>query len=111
MELVVSDATLVTADEFAALERALPLLEKREVREHFWQMFDPRQRRRAVFCQTSGTTGEPLRFLLSPEQLWMEWASIWRVWMWIGYRPYDRVAAFRHYEPKEGEPISRYDRS
>src|ERR1043166_5814110 len=69
--------------------RLLPVLSKQEVRDHFWQMFEPRQSRRAILSQTRGPTGEPLRFLLSREQVWMEWANIWRCWMWVGYRPYD----------------------
>jgi phenylacetate-CoA ligase len=88
----------------------LPLLQKQDVRDHFWELFDPAQRKNAILCQTSGTTGEPLRFLLSREQVWMEWASIISCWIWVGYRPYDRVAAFRHYEPSPGEPICRYER-
>ncbi|MSR65477.1 MAG: phenylacetate--CoA ligase family protein [Verrucomicrobiae bacterium] len=87
----------------------LPVLQKQEVRDHFWELFDPRQSRNGILCQTSGTTGEPLRFLLSREQVWMEWANIWRCWIWFGYRPYDRVVAFRHYEPKPGQPICNYE--
>lgn len=88
----------------------LPVLEKRHIREHFWQLIDRRRMRKGILCQTSGTTGEPLRFLLSPRQVTTEWADIWRCWIWAGYRPHDRVAAFRHYEPKPGEPISRFER-
>jgi len=90
--------------------QALPVLQKQEVREHFWELYDPKQRRNAILCQTSGTTGEPLRFLLSRDQVWNEWASIISCWIWVGYRLYDRVAAFRHYEPNPGEPISKYER-
>lgn len=90
--------------------KLLPILQKQEVRDHFWGMFDSKNSWQGILCQTSGTTGEPLRFLLSREQVCMEWADIWRCWIWAGYRPYDRVAAFRHYEPKPGEPVSRYER-
>jgi phenylacetate-CoA ligase len=91
--------------------KRLPILTKRELKEHFDELYDHSRARKAVLGQTSGTTGEPTQFLLSREQTVMELAYIWRFWLWAGYRPYARIAAFRHYKPKEGEPISKYERS
>ena len=89
----------------------LPILTKRELKEHFDELYDRNRAREAVLSQTSGTTGQPTQFLLTRDQTVMELAYIWRFWLWAGYRPYARVAAFRHYTPKEGEPISKYERS
>ena len=91
--------------------KQLPLLTKRELKEHFHALYDHNRAREAVLSQTSGTTGQPMQFLLSREQTVMELAYLWRFWLWAGYRPYARVAAFRHYIPEAGAPISRYERS
>jgi phenylacetate-CoA ligase len=91
--------------------KRLPILTKRDLREHFHELYDRHRAREAVLSQSSGTTGEPAQFLLTREQTVMELAYNWRFWLWAGYQPYARVAAFRHYTPKEGEPISRYERS
>jgi len=87
----------------------LPVLTKRDLREHFWELYDPARTRSAVLSQTSGTTGEPTQFLLTREQTVMELAYHWRFWSWAGYRPMARVAAFRHYTPGLGHPIHRYE--
>lgn len=91
--------------------RRLPVLTKRDLKEHFDELYDRSRARDAVLSQTSGTTGQPTQFLLSRQQTAMELAYIWRFWLWAGYRPYARIAAFRHYLPKQGEPISKYERS
>lgn len=90
--------------------KGLPLLTKRELKEHFDELYDRSRAGEAVLFQTSGTTGQPTQFLLSREQTVMELAYLWRFWLWTGYRPYARVAAFRHYTPQQGEPISKYER-
>ena len=91
--------------------KRLPILTKRELKEHFDELYDRSRAREALLSQTSGTTGQPTQFLLTRDQTVMELAYIWRFWLWAGYRPYARVAAFRHYTPKEGEPVSKYERS
>jgi len=89
--------------------RRLPVLTKRDLRDNFHDLFDRTRTREAVLSRTSGTTGEPTQFLLSRDQTVFELAYLWRFWSWAGYRPWARVAAFRHYLPQPGEPISRYD--
>src|SRR6267142_1383449 len=73
--------------------------------------FYRRRVREAVLMQTSGTTGEPTQFVIPRQQTVIELAYHWRFWLWAGYRPGSRIAAFRHYTPQESEPISRYERS
>lgn len=91
--------------------KRLPILTKRDLKQHFDELYDPSRARQAVLSQTSGTTGQPTQFLLTRDQTVMELAYIWRFWLWAGYRPYARVAAFRHYTPKQGEPVCKYERS
>jgi len=91
--------------------KRLPLLTKRDLKEHFAELYDHARSREAVLTQTSGTTGHPTQFLLPREQTVIELAYHWRFWFWAGYRPGSRVAAFRHYTPKQGAPISRYEHS
>src|SRR5207253_4017006 len=90
-----------------------------DLKQHFLELFDRSRAREAVLMQTSGTTGQPtqflvpreqtIQFLVPREQTISELSYHWRFWMWAGYRPGSLVAAFRHYTPKQGEPISRYD--
>ncbi|MGH8543279.1 MAG: phenylacetate--CoA ligase family protein [Gammaproteobacteria bacterium] len=91
--------------------KRLPILRRRDLKQHFDDLYDHTRAREAVLMQTSGTTGQPVQFLIPREQTVIELAYHWRFWLWAGYRPGSRVAAFRHYTPKEGEPICRYERS
>ena len=91
--------------------KRLPILTKRELKQHFHELYDRTRVREAVLSQSSGTTAEPTQFLLTRQQTVLELSYEWRFWLWVGYRPYARVAAFRHYIPKEaGAPISKYER-
>jgi phenylacetate-CoA ligase len=60
---------------------------------------------------TSGSTGMPLRFLLTYEQKAYEMAYNIRFYQWAGYRTGSRIAAFRSYIPAtENDPLWKYDR-
>ena len=59
---------------------------------------------------TSGTTGEPLQVYTSKNQWIMEQGIIWRSWKWADYNFRDKIAIFRSYAPKEGEPKLKKDR-
>lgn len=91
--------------------KRLPILRRRDLKQHFHDLYDRSRAREAVLMQTSGTTGQPVQFLIPREQTVIELAYHWRFWLWAGYRPGSRVAAFRHYTPREGDPIYRYERS
>src|SRR5262249_3744099 len=65
----------------------LPILSKETVRrefEHLWA--DNRRQFRPHMEQTTGTSGEPLRFLLDKPSNVLEFAYYWRHWSWAGYR-------------------------
>jgi phenylacetate-CoA ligase len=50
------------------------------------------RRYRPVPCTTSGTTGEPLQFLLDRDSNVLEFVYYWRHWAWAGYRLGDAFA-------------------
>jgi phenylacetate-CoA ligase len=91
----------------------LPVLSKQTVREQPGNFVNPQHDARQVFeDHTSGSTGQPLRFLLTREQKYYEMAYNIRFYSWAGYRTGARVAAFRHYIPKtERDPLWQYKRS
>jgi phenylacetate-CoA ligase len=90
----------------------LPILNKATVRARFNDFINPHHPRRGVFeDHTSGSTGEPFRFLLTAEQKAYEMAYSIRFWRWAGYRTGDRIAAFRSYIPAaKQEPLWKLDR-
>jgi phenylacetate-CoA ligase len=65
----------------------LPLLSKQTVRTEFDQFCAAnRSRYESFVAQTSGTSGEPLRFLLDKPSNVLEFVYYWRHWSWAGYR-------------------------
>lgn len=65
----------------------LPLLSKQILRSEFGRLqSNDRQRYRARVAQTSGTSGEPIQFLLDKRANVLEFAYYWRHWSWAGYR-------------------------
>jgi phenylacetate-CoA ligase len=101
-------------DDFRELSdlARLPVLDRMTVRERFSDFVNPRHNPRRVFeDHTSGSTGVPLRFLLTLEQKAYEMAYSIRFWRWAGYRTGARIAAFRHYiPPTESDPLWKRDR-
>jgi phenylacetate-CoA ligase len=75
----------------------LPLLSKEGVRENRDALVadNARRFRPAVIC-TSGTTGQPLRFLIDKPSNILEFVYYWRHWSWAGYRLGDRFAQLRY---------------
>jgi phenylacetate-CoA ligase len=103
-----------TPDDFRELSdlSRLPVLEKQQVRENPDQFLNRRfDRSRLIEDHTSGSTGEPLRFLLTVEQKAYEMAYSIRFWRWAGYRTGARIAAFRHYIPRrQTDPLWQHDK-
>lgn len=97
------------SDPFAELAK-LPVLTKREVRENHGEFCVAGAAAKSLKFTTSGTTGEPLAVYTCPEQWQYEQAVIWRQWKWAGYDFRDRVAIFRSYAPKPGQPLVKVDR-
>jgi phenylacetate-CoA ligase len=88
---------------------ALPELTKETVRENFRELhaenlddYGP------VPTETSGSTGTPTKFLLDRESNIIQFASIWRVLNWAGYRFGDRFADLTGFLIK-GDRLFRYD--
>jgi len=79
-------------DSVQALQK-LPVLTKQIIRQHRKEI-TPRNinRLRYVSGSTGGSTGEPLRFFMSIEDLRRENALLYRGWSHGGYRPGDRIA-------------------
>jgi len=75
----------------------LPLLSKEMVRANYGALrADNAKRFRPSVVCTSGTTGEPLRFLVDKPSNVLEFVYYWRHWSWAGYRPGDRFAQLRY---------------
>ncbi len=73
--------------------RKLPTLSKATLRREYSRLqatnrgqFEPR------LASTSGSSGEPLRFLLDKPSRVLEFVYYWRHWSWLGYRLGDRFA-------------------
>jgi phenylacetate-CoA ligase len=102
-----------TPDDFREMSdlARLPVLDKQTVREHPADFLNPHRDRRRVFADhTSGSTGEPLEFLLTAEQKAYEMAYSIRFWLWAGYRTGAPIIAFRSYIPAtEHDPLWKYD--
>lgn len=88
----------------------LPILSKDTVRADSHLLRRDPLPSRSICERTSGSTGEPLGVWVSPSQIAVEKATVWRHWSWVGYRFRDPVAIVRTYVPKEGEPLWRHDR-
>jgi len=96
-------------DPFVELKK-LPILSKKDVMENHADFCIPGAKKDSLTFFTSGTTGEPLQVYTSKNQWIMEQGIIWRSWKWADYNFRDKIAIFRSYAPKEGEPKLKKDR-
>lgn len=88
---------------------ALPFLTKEDVRQHYDELqSDDAPRRRTNTTETSGSTGTPTRFLLDADSNIHQFAAIWRVLNWTGYRFGQRYADMTGFLPK-GDGLWQYD--
>ncbi|NPV70689.1 MAG: phenylacetate--CoA ligase family protein [Firmicutes bacterium] len=72
----------------------IPLLTRESVASRFEDLCSDEMRAyRPVFCKTSGSTGQKLRFYLPSELKWgLGSAVLWRFYSWGGVKPGDRRA-------------------
>jgi len=65
----------------------LPIVDKTTLRKN-WDRFINQNLKinSGINSYTSGSTGMPMRFLLSREQESWRWASRYRMWQWAGYK-------------------------
>lgn len=88
--------------------KKLPILLKSDVKKNY-EKFLPMNPNNNLKFTTSGTTGQPMSFYTSSKQWINEQGIIWRHWLWAGYQFRDKMAIFRSYAPKEGEPLIKKD--
>jgi phenylacetate-CoA ligase len=93
----------------------LPTLSKATLRREFPRLqATDRRRYRPRLAQTSGSSGEPVRFLLDKPSNVLEFVYYWRHWSWAGYKLGNRFAElsssyFLRDESRAGE-VFRYQR-
>lgn len=86
----------------------LPTLSKQDVRVHFDELCaEGTSNTEKNTVRTSGTTGTPTRFLMDQESNLHQFASMWRVLNWAGYRFGNRFVDFKA-DPDKRFPVS-YD--
>ncbi len=53
-----------------------------------------------VVMTSSGSTGEPFRYVLSDDEKAIKWAGLYRFWKWAGYEMGDRIVNLTAFPPK-----------
>ena len=75
--------------------KKLPYLTKDIIRENFSDLFDRNLiGKNTRLNQTSGSTGEPMRYYLTLDGLSISWAAGYRGWNWGGYELGDKRVMF-----------------
>lgn len=89
----------------------LPILTKQLIRENFDDLIAKgAEKEYWIESHTSGSTGQPLTFLLDPDSDLRELAYTLRAWEFGDYRLGDPVIQLRSYVPKPGQPLHYFDR-
>jgi len=85
----VFDSLKLTPDDIKSIEDLpkLPILTKDQIRANFPDKmrsrdFDPAK---LIIGKSSGSTGEPLKYYLTPREKGFKWACLYRWWRWTGY--------------------------
>ncbi len=88
----------------------LPILTKDTVRKEFKALVaDNLNDKRVRTDKTSGSTGAPMQFLLDNESDIKQFASIWRVLNWCGYKFGDKYASLDTTYEKKTKALTAYD--
>ena len=72
----------------------LPILTKADLRNHYSELISRTYPRRNLLKQTSGGTGDQIRFLVTKEQLSWEISAEYRAYSWANYHIGDRCLTF-----------------
>lgn len=83
----------------------VPITTKDNVKKHMTEFINPNYVGKAMTLETSGSTGMPLKVLVSKNQWVVEQAIVWRHWAWSGYRFRSPMGIVRSYSPKDGKLI------
>ena len=100
------------SDDIKTVEdlQKLPILTKAEIRRNFSDMLakDP-EKWMPRLNATSGSTGEPLRYYITKDNLSIGWASGFRAWGWAGYALGDKRATLAGTSliPKESPELNK----
>jgi phenylacetate-CoA ligase len=87
----------------------LPVLTKEIVRNHYAELHvDDVSRYRTATTETSGSTGTPTRFVVDAASNIHQFASVWRMLNWTGYRFGQRYADMTGYLPRNDD-LAAYD--
>ena len=89
--------------------QSLPILTKDELISNL-SLFKSKYSNDRIKFKTSGSTGTPLEVSLSARHWIGEQANVWRHFEDNGYRFRQKMAIFRSYFPKSGDPIYKIDR-
>lgn len=89
----------------------LPILTKQDIRDHFDELIAKgAEKEYWIESHTSGSTGQPLTFLLDPDSDLRELAYVIRSWTFGSYKPGDPIILLRSYVPQPGQPLHYHDR-
>jgi phenylacetate-CoA ligase len=88
----------------------LPTLSKATLRNEFVRLqATNRKQYRPRIAQTSGTSGQPLSFLIDKPSNVLEFVYYWRHWSWAGYRLGSRFAELSsHFFMRKAEMANRF---
>lgn len=89
----------------------LPFLTKQLIREHHDELIAKgAEKEYWIESHTSGSTGQPLNFLLDSDSDLREMAFTFRSWTFGTYKLGDPIILLRSYVPKPGQPLHYHDR-
>lgn len=107
------DRLKLKPSDFTDLEdlNKIPVISKNIIRDNFKALVAKNAARfKPSLMQTSGTTGEPIKFYHDKNTNVLEFCYYWRYWSWAGYRPGVPFAEFTlsHFLTKGIKEVSEY---
>ncbi|WP_333889203.1 hypothetical protein [Sphingobacterium siyangense] len=104
----------ITRDDIRSLDDLgkLPILEKDELRAHASKINSTFKFDKVFLSETSGTSGQPLKFIKNEEWDSMNRAAIYRGYSWFGVKPWEKNGYFWGYNlaEKDRRKITLLDR-
>ncbi|WP_394676737.1 phenylacetate--CoA ligase family protein [uncultured Sphingobacterium sp.] len=104
----------ITRDDIRSLDDLgkLPILEKVELRTHADEINSTFKFDKVFLSETSGTSGQPLKFIKNEEWDSMNRAAIYRGYSWFGVKPWEKNGYFWGYNlaEKDKRKINLLDR-
>lgn len=98
------DERSLTPEDIRSVEDLvkLPILTKEIIRANYPELVISSSFRPSQLIETtsSGSTGEPFKFVLSKEEKARKWAGLYRFWAWAGYELGDRIVSITAFPPR-----------